>query len=105
MKRLLTSSAGVAEDCRVTNVASVALPAPPASVARRTPAGHLSVHVQVALPGELVGGGGEGAGADSALQARARVTEVPGRTGGLRLEESFKCNESLIIEVNMRIIY
>ena len=61
---VLTFSAGVTEDSRVTNVASVALPTPPACVARGTHAGHLPVHVQVALPGELVTGGGQGAGTD-----------------------------------------
>ena len=98
VKFLLTPSAGAAQDSGVAKVAGVTLSTPPASVARGTPAGHLSVHVQVTRPGELVAGGGEGTRTHLALQAGARVTEVPGRTGGLRLEEGFKCNESLIMK-------
>ena len=87
---ILTSSAGVAEDCGVADIARVTLPAPPACVARGTPAGHLSVHVQVTRPGELVAGGGEGTRTHLALQAGARVPVVPGRAGGRHLEVTSK---------------
>ena len=82
---LLTPSAGVAEDSWVAEVSRVALPAPPAGVAGGTPAGDLPVHVQVAVPGELVAGGGERAGTDLALQPSAGVSVVARRTGGLHL--------------------
>ena len=66
---LLTSSAGVAEDSGVANVASVALSTPPASVARGTPAGDLSVHVQVTVPGKLVAGGRQRTGANLVIMS------------------------------------
>ena len=85
VKFLLTPSAGVPEDSWVPEVASVALSTPPAGVPGGTPAGDLSVHVQVAVPGELVAGGGERAGTDLALQPSAGVSVVARRTGGLHL--------------------
>ena len=49
----------------------------------RGPDTHLAVHVQEAVPGELVAGRGEGAGAHAALPAAGpRVRVVAGRTRG-----------------------
>ena len=75
-KFLLTPSAGAAQDSGVAKVARVTLSTPLACVARGTATGDLTVQVQVALPGELVAGGGEGTGTHLALQPGAGVSVV-----------------------------